>query len=362
MPLFPHLPSALRDVLREKGQALFSGRIDVDTNGLAGVVHLSDGIVLEAKLGSAVGEPALWRMLLPDKPRITMEAGKPRATSGAVLGNTDALLQRFDERLAVLERYAEKVGGFERVWAIRFDALAAVLEELPDAINPVLRLLDGKRSVRQVVAECPLDDMLALRILGKMLSVGILVLPDSEVAKVVAAHVIDVDEGLEAALAASLAEIDDEDAHEPIPLTAARVAPSTSPAPSMSLAPALTPQPPSSPSPTSSLSAPLSSLASPLEAQAPRAVTMRPAEVSVPPDVTLPVVIGLPSAPPVETTSDLRSWLGSEEAFFQTNAARPRTADVVVRPAGAKGLSPLWMVAILAVGVALGALMSLKGC
>jgi hypothetical protein len=90
----------------------------------------------------------------------------------------------------------------------------------------------------------------------------------------------------------------------------------------------------------------------------PRDVTMMPRDVSVPPDTTLPVVTGLPTAPPVETTDDLRSWLGSEEAFFNTTPRR--TGDVVV-PRRA-GLSPMMMLAILVAGIALGALVTLKGC
>ncbi len=337
----------MRDVLIEQGQTLFSGRIDVDASGLAGVVHMGDGIILEARLGTTSGEPALWRMLLPERASITVEPGKPRATAGAVLGKPDALLARYDERVAVLHVYAEKVGGFDRVWALRFDALAALLEELPDAINPILRLLDGKRSVRQVVAESPLDDMLALRILGRLLALGVLVLPDDVVQRSTEAAVVDVDEGLEAALAASLAEIEAEEAanppSEPILLTTRTTPPATTP-------PATTP--PATTPPATDPPAPAAPGTTPPK-PAPRAVTMMPREAS---DTTLPVVIGLPSAPPLEKQDELRSWLGSEEEFFNREHRRD-----VVRPRS-RGLSPLWMVAILVVGAALGALLTTKGC
>ncbi|MCC7109303.1 MAG: hypothetical protein IT382_08455, partial [Deltaproteobacteria bacterium] len=166
---------SLEQVLLDKGAALFTGRIDVALGAWVGALHLVDGQIADARVGPLSGEPALWRLLLPRAPRISVEAGRPKVSGGAVLGRPDALLSRARERLALLERLAEKVGGLERVWALRFDALQAQLLTLPDGIHPVLRLLDGKREVRQVVAECPIDDVLALRILAKLLTQGILV-------------------------------------------------------------------------------------------------------------------------------------------------------------------------------------------
>lgn len=314
----------LREVLREKGTALFSGRIDVDTGGLGGVLHLSEGQILEARLGTTTGEPALWRMLLAERAKLHVEAGRSRATSGAVLGNPDALLLRFDERVVVLTRYADKVGGFHRVWAIRFDALAAALDELPDAINPLLRLLDGKRNVRHVVTECALDDMLALRILAKLLALGILVLPDDMSAQVARASVAgdarDDDDGLEAALAASLAEIDAEDqmAQSSIPpVLLARARPL--------LAQSTPPGPMPAPSPPGSRAPPASA--------------------------------ALPSAPRPATNDDLRSWLGNEDAFFNAELrASPPTGDVAPATPSRFGLVPMVLLFLVAVG--LGVLLS----
>lgn len=313
----------LRDVLREKGQVLFSGRIDVVIGGFGGVLHMSDGQVLDARLGTTTGEPALWRMLLADKTKISVEHGKARATSGAVLGKPDALLERFDERVQTLTRVADHLGGFERVWAIRFDALAVVLDGLPDAINPVLRLLDGKRTVRHVVAECGLDDMLALRILGKLLSRGILVLPDNvSLLPTNPTNVpIDVaDEGLEAALAASLAEIDAEDeveaTRDPILLV------------------------PRAPPPA------------PIELSLPAASAHAPSSAAA-----------LPSAPRPATNDDLRSWLGNEEAFFHGDPRMRLPSGDVVIPNGPVRNAPrtigvVPMTVLFVIAVVLGVLLA----
>lgn len=346
-----HFEAKLRDVLIEKGLALFSGRIDVATGAgggaLGGVLHMSEGQVLEARLGTSSGEPALWRMLLADKTRIATEPGKPRATGGAVLGKPDALLARFDERVLTLERVAEKVGGFDRVWAIRFDALAAVLDELPDAINPILRLLDGKRTVRHVVAECGLDDMLALRILGKLLARGILVLPDNVLelaqdARKPSTDAIDVtDEGLEAALAASLAEIDAEDAAQDAAQDAQDAQHAAQGSAQGSVGRVDQPIPLVTQSRTQRTEPPT-------EPHAPPAASAKPS-------YAVPSIAALPSAPRVETNDDLRSWLGPEEAFFGAEIrARLPSGDVpVARGHGPTGIGvvPMIMLFLLAVGI-----------
>jgi hypothetical protein len=93
----------------------------------------------------------------------------------------------------------------------------------------------------------------------------------------------------------------------------------------------------------------------------PRDVTMRPGTVSFPPDTTLPVVVGLPSAPPIVTNDELRSWLGNEEAFF--NASPRRTTDVPkVQTPWWASFNGAWMLAILALGIAAGMIIQLKAC
>lgn len=275
-------PPALRDLLVEKGRALFSGRIDVQIGALAGVIHFSEGQVVDARIGPLVGEPALWRMLLTDAQRVGAEPGRARTTGGAVLGLPGPLIERFDERAALLERYAEKVGGFDALWALRFDVLGRRLDELPDAINPLLRLLDGRRTVRQVVAESPLEEMLSLRILGRLLASGVLEMPASVVVTRPPEHASFDDE--DGGLAQALRHTADEAARDPILLE--------------------TPKPSS-----------------------PRAPTAPSARPDPPAPATAP-----------QRQDELRAWLGSEEAFFQeppraAPSTPPGPAPLVVPPA-----------------------------
>lgn len=298
---------SLAKVLLDKGQLLFTGRVDVVLGPWVGALHLTEGQIVDARVGPFSGEAALWRMLLPTSPRITVEPGRARATGGAMLGRPDALLLRASERLALLERMADKVGGLERVWAIRFDALQVRLESMPDGIHPVLRLLDGKRDVRQVVAECPVDDVLALRVLGKLLSEGILVLPDA-VAPESGPAIIDVAGGLEEALTAALAELSADDVELPAPSATAPDAPAadTNAAPSS--------EPPGPMPAPSMVPAPLPTR--PLPHPSPTPTGPPSARSGLAQHIALPR-----PAPPLATADELRAWLGVEEAFFSVPPA-----------------------------------------
>lgn len=344
---------SLGAVLLDKGQALFTGRIDVVLGPWVGALHLSDGQIVDARVGPFHGEAALWRMLLPSAPRITAEPGRAKATGGSVLGRPDALLPRARERLALLERLADKVGGLERVWAIRFDALQAQLEALPDGIHPVLRLLDGKRAVRQVVAECPVDDVLALRILGKLLGQGILVLPDTALPEP-STEIIDVEGGLEEALTAALAELSADDVE--LPARAAAAEPEVAPVLPASISGISSEPPGPMPAPP-----PPAAIASSSPAAQTAARTEAPASAFDPtPALTggLAQHLALPRpAPPLASSDELRAWLGMEEAFFSVPPTDP-SASAPPRPAPLPwaALSLLALVAVL-VGVALG-----RGC
>lgn len=351
---------SLAQVLLDKGQALFTGRIDVVLGPWVGALHLTEGQIVDARVGPFAGEAALWRMLLPLAPRITVEPGRARTTAGAMLGRPDALLPRAAERIDLLERVAEKVGGLDRVWAIRFDALQARLETMPDGIHPVLRLLDGKRPVRQVVAECPVEDVLALRVLGKLLTEGVLVLPDAR-PDPRGTDIIDVEGGLEEALSAALAELSADDialpaeqaiAPEPaastVPPLAPAPAPSPSPSPSMAGG-----QPASAPQGAGPSSEPPGPMPSPSTTAAVAAGLA--ARVAAMNNGSLAQHLALPRpAPPVAGADDLRAWVGVEEEFF----SKPPQAASAAPGQGAQRL-PWALLAVLAtvaviVGVALG--------
>ena len=171
-------PQTLAALLTARSDALFNGRVVVVVGPLLGHVAMTDGAVTEVRLGAREGEDALMRMLLVDDARTTLEPGRAAGGMPASFGGVPLLLARAAQRRARLENEIESVGGLGRTWALSFHALGRLLDGLPDEINPVLRLIDGKRSIARVAAEAPLEPMLVVRVLQKLLAEGLLALPE----------------------------------------------------------------------------------------------------------------------------------------------------------------------------------------
>ena len=79
-------------------------------------------------------------------------------------------MRRIDE----MARLADSL-PLSMVLAVDFPRLLAQLAEMPDELNGVLRLFDGVRTVRQVIAGSPIADLSTLAAVQKLMSDGVLV-------------------------------------------------------------------------------------------------------------------------------------------------------------------------------------------
>lgn len=133
------------------------------------------GDVVDARVDGVRGERALLRALDAEQGRwrIDEDVSAPR---GAGIGHIslDAVFARRDQ----LRELAVVVGGLEAIWGVRFRVLQRELPSIPDDVNPLLRLVDGKRTIGRVLLESPFEERLTVRVLHRLLTKGILVRPD----------------------------------------------------------------------------------------------------------------------------------------------------------------------------------------
>lgn len=160
-------------VLHELALGPFPARVVVDAR-----------VVKTVTAGPFQGEDALFRLLLGNRrgirsrPAESVDIGVEPG-----LGTTTALLERFDKAARDLERAAARAGGFARVWAVRYLALRTLVVGLPDDVKRVVRLLDGTRDLRTLLAESPLPPSLSLRVVERLLQEGALERADLDAAK-----------------------------------------------------------------------------------------------------------------------------------------------------------------------------------
>ena len=150
-----------------------SATVVCEGEGRSARVWVRDGQVIDAEVEPLRGEAAFYRLLNWDSGAFRVEFGPvdrdPRTDAG-----TQALLMEGMRRIDEMGRVAEALPP-STVLAVDFPALAAHLADMPDELNGVLRLFDGHRTLREVVADSPLEDLSSVAVVQRLLADGVLV-------------------------------------------------------------------------------------------------------------------------------------------------------------------------------------------
>ena len=295
------------------------------------VVVVAEGQVLSARAGPFVDEDALFRLLLLPRRPVRSQIDPPRPSSSS-LGAASELLDRFDAFARDLSRQSARAGGLTRVWAVRFVALKAVLQGLPDDVKRVVRLLDGTRDLQTLIAESPLPPPLTLRVVERLLQRGAL-----ERADLAADHDDD-------AVSSAPQVVDDATTAPPRAAGADRSWLQER----ESLPPAPAPPEPTTETPTTTTTTtePTSPTTTSPEPAEPLLLHRRGHALSA---ASLPGAI---PAPRGARGAELSAWLGPEDAFFE------REVPATVEPPP-ETWAPWTLVVIVVAGACIGAVLAL---
>src|SRR4051812_11684580 len=179
-PIRPATPAALSGSVGDLGLVdLFNS---LETWQKSAVVHCEDGErtarvwvqagqVIDAEVESLTGEAAFYRLLGWEKGSFRVEFGSSSRTPCTDAGTQALLLEgmrRIDEAARLVEVLPPTT-----VLGVDFDGLARRLGDLPDEVNGVLRLIDGRRTLREVIAGSSLDDLSTLAVAQRLLTDGV---------------------------------------------------------------------------------------------------------------------------------------------------------------------------------------------
>jgi cytochrome c-type biogenesis protein CcmH/NrfG len=152
----------------------------------SGVVHLAhgvqhahvyfrDGKVVDAELGRLRGEEAIYRALIWNEAEFEVEF-TPKVKNEDVIGSTtQAILMEGMRRVDEWGRLLEQLPPVTTVFEIDHVQLLERLNEIPDELNGILRLFDGKRTLSEVVDDSPFEDLSTLSTITKLYFEGLLV-------------------------------------------------------------------------------------------------------------------------------------------------------------------------------------------
>jgi CheY-like chemotaxis protein len=142
-------------------------------NGQLAVAHFRDGKIVDCDLGTLSGEGAFYRLLNWQEGEFAIEF-KPVERKETITATTQSLLMEGMRRIDEWGRIVEQLPPLDRAFEIDYGLLADRLAEIPDDVNGLLRLLDGRRTLQQVIEEADYDDLEAAGIISKLFFEGII--------------------------------------------------------------------------------------------------------------------------------------------------------------------------------------------
>ena len=151
-----------------------SGTITFKNGAKLGHVWFERGRVIDAEVGALRGEEAVYRMLVWNEADFEVNFG-PITREEVVEQPTSVLVMEGMRRADEWGRLVEQLPPLDQRFEVDHERLVDRLSEIPDELNGILRLLDGKRSFMEVVDESPFEDLSTLTTLSKLYFEGLLV-------------------------------------------------------------------------------------------------------------------------------------------------------------------------------------------
>jgi DNA-binding response OmpR family regulator/TolA-binding protein len=137
-------------------------------------VFFRNGKVIDAKLGRLQGEKAVYRLLLWNSGSFEIDFKPSLAHPDNITLSSQGLLMEGMRRLDEWGRMLEQLPSLQTCFEVDYHELSERLSEIPDEINHILRLFDGKRALLQVVDDSQFDDLEALGIISKLYFEGLI--------------------------------------------------------------------------------------------------------------------------------------------------------------------------------------------
>ncbi|HET7826265.1 MAG TPA: DUF4388 domain-containing protein, partial [Anaeromyxobacter sp.] len=151
-----------------------SGALHVKSRkGIEAVCYFKDGRILDCELGKLAGENAFYRLLNWQEGEFAIEF-RPIEREERIPVSTQGLLMEGMRRIDEWGRIVEQLPALDKVFEIDYALLADRLAEIPDDVNALLRLFDGRRTLDQVIEEGDYDDLAAAGVISKLFFEGII--------------------------------------------------------------------------------------------------------------------------------------------------------------------------------------------
>ena len=138
-----------------------------------GTLFFRDGQVIDARFAQLVGLEAVYRMLLWEDGVFELEF-KAVAREDVIRASTQSILLEGMRRVDEWSKFAERVPPLSTRLALDYATLTRAYPQTPEAMQAVLHLFDGRRTLLEVIDDAPMTDVKALEIISELHSQGVL--------------------------------------------------------------------------------------------------------------------------------------------------------------------------------------------
>jgi DNA-binding response OmpR family regulator len=164
---------AVVDLLQTFEVSRKSGIVHVRNNSHNAQILFREGKVIDAHLGQLRGEEAVYRALIWNDGNFEVEF-TPVKGEDVIEVSTQGLLMEGMRRVDEWGRLLEQLPPLGTVFEVDHSQLLDRLSEIPDELNGILKLFDGKRTLLDVVDDSPFEDLSTLSTITKLYFEGLL--------------------------------------------------------------------------------------------------------------------------------------------------------------------------------------------
>ncbi len=157
------------EVSRKTGLIHFAG-----VHRESATLYFRDGKIIDAETGHLVAEDAVYRLLTWTEGVFEVLFRSVRRKD-VIRMSSQGLLMEGMRRLDEWGRLCEQLPKLDSRFEVDYDELWDRLPDLPDDLNPILRLFDGRRTLMDVVDRSGYGDLECIEVIAKLYFEGIIV-------------------------------------------------------------------------------------------------------------------------------------------------------------------------------------------
>ena len=157
------------EISRKSGVINFTGE-----RGRQAAIYFRDGRVIDAEAGTLQGEDAVYRLLTWNEGEFEVMFRTVRRRE-VITASSQGLLMEGMRRLDEWSRLLEQLPPLSHRFEVDSHELSTRLGDIPDDNNRILRLIDGKRSLIEVVDASDFGDLECLQVVARLYFEGLLI-------------------------------------------------------------------------------------------------------------------------------------------------------------------------------------------